>query len=108
LESKAQVIGHDALLRMQAIHGLSLKYNQLVGKEHQRRLLELMRSHIGEIEELVRKKDGHFLIEIGDLLVLSFEMLIENDASVNNILLECFERYEKKLQGLLDEKVKKN
>jgi hypothetical protein len=91
-----------ALERVKAIHQLSLKYNRLVGKPHQERLLELMRHHIEEIEELARGGDEHYLIETGDLLVLCCELLLEAGASVNGVTTVCFGRYEKKLQELIN------
>ena len=91
------------LERIKAIHQLSLKYNRLVGKPHQERLLELMRHHIEEIEELARGGNEHYLIETGDLLVLCCELLLEGGVSVGGVTEVCLGRYEKKLQELIKE-----
>ncbi len=93
----------DALKRIQGIHQLSAKYNQLVHKPHQERLLELMRHHVDEIEDLARQGNEHYLVETGDLLILCCELLLEGKASVNGVTKTCFGRYEKKLQELIDQ-----
>ncbi|MEW5895197.1 MAG: hypothetical protein AB1650_05525 [Candidatus Omnitrophota bacterium] len=91
----------NASNRLKEIHGLSLKFNKLVGKPHQERLLELMRKHVDEIEDLVQKNDPHYLIETGDLLILCFELLLEGGADMDEVMLKCFGRYERKLTGLI-------
>ena len=66
-------------------------------------LLELMRHHIDEIEELFKKKDNHFMVETGDLAVLCYELMLENGGSIDDILMRCFDRYDRKLESLLKE-----
>jgi hypothetical protein len=97
------ILYSSALKRVRGIHQLSSHYNQLVGKVHEVRLLELMAHHVAEIEELLRLKDKHFLVETGDLAVLCLELLLEYRASPDKILNECFGRYERKLNSLLAE-----
>ena len=97
------VIHAKALDQIKHIHEKSRTYNQKIEKVHQERLLELMRKHMGEIEDLAKQKDPHCLIETGDLLILCFELLLENKASIDEILLRCFDRYENKLSQLIDE-----
>ena len=62
-------------------------------------LLELMCKHIEEIEQLKAKGDKHYVVETGDLIILCFEMLLENQASIDETLETCFKRYEDKLGG---------
>ncbi|MBF0479676.1 MAG: hypothetical protein HQL26_09365 [Candidatus Omnitrophica bacterium] len=100
-QGKQKVICDEALRRIEEIHQLSRQYNGKVSGGHQGKLLELMRHHIDEIEELAQAGNQHFLIETGDLLVLCFELLLENKADVNDVLGECFGRYERKLNSLL-------
>jgi hypothetical protein len=87
--------------RIRDIHGLSKTYNQKIRNDHSRRLLELMASHTAEIQSLWEEQDRHFLVETGDLIVLCLELLVEYEASMEDILKTCFERYEKKLTQLL-------
>lgn len=95
------VIKEEALDRIKKIHAMSQVYNKKVGKKHNERLLELMRHHIDEIEELFERSDKHFLVETGDLAVLCFELLLENGVAIDEILLRCFDRYDNKLSDLL-------
>ncbi|MCD4781518.1 MAG: hypothetical protein K8S27_13370 [Candidatus Omnitrophica bacterium] len=97
------VISSEALSELRYIHKLSLEYNKTVQVGHQERLLDLMRHHVDEIQELLSREDKHGLVETGDLLILCFELLLEHDASIDDILRQCFDRYKKKLTSLMDE-----
>ena len=97
------IIDAQARKRIENIHQLSKLFNEMVGKPHQQRLLELMRKHVDEIEELVTLKDSHYLIETGDLLILCFELLLEGGAGIDEVAEKCFGRYERKLAGLINE-----
>lgn len=99
----AQVLSKEALERIKAIHRRSQQYNQLVGMPHAKRLLELMRKHVDEIEELAGAGNPHYLVETGDLLILCYELLLEGSASIDEITVKCFGRYEKKLGELIEE-----
>ncbi len=90
--------------RIKNIHELSKKYNSGLDKSHDSCLLGLMQEHIDQIKELKEKKDNHFLTETGDLIVLCFELLLENDISLNAKVNECLERFEKKISYLIKEK----
>ncbi|HQO58910.1 MAG TPA: hypothetical protein PLT76_09360 [Candidatus Omnitrophota bacterium] len=90
-----------AVSRIRGIHGLSKTYNQKVGYDHSRRLLDLMAHHAGEIQDLWEEGNRHFLVETGDLIVLCLELLLEYEMSMDDILRTCFDRYEKKLTQLL-------
>lgn len=97
------VINENALQSIKDIHTLSQRYNALVKKNHNDRLLEMMRHHIDEIEELFRKGDKHSFVEAGDLIILCCELLLENNQDVDKMLVQCFKRFETKLNGLLEE-----
>ncbi|MFC1510517.1 hypothetical protein ACFL49_02540 [Candidatus Omnitrophota bacterium] len=94
----------NALDQLKKIHALSCKVNGLSEQGHQNKLLQLVRSHVDEIEMLYAKKDPHAIVETGDLLILCLELLIENQADCNAVIHKCFERYEKKLTQLLERK----
>jgi len=91
----------DAIRRLKDIHRLSARFNKLVNFPHQKRLLELMRHHIDEIEELACSGDKHFLVETGDLAVLCLELLLEHRRAPDAVLEQCFGRYERKLTELI-------
>ncbi|MCK5215495.1 MAG: hypothetical protein KAR05_09090 [Candidatus Omnitrophica bacterium] len=97
------VVNEESLNRIKTIHQMSEEFNARQSYSHQKRLLELMESHVEEIKELVEAKNDHFLVETGDLLILCLEMLFEHGQSIDEMMLLCFKRYEKKLSGLLRE-----
>ena len=97
------VINKDALSKIQNIHELSRKYNERLGHNHASRLLSLMQEHINEIQELHSKGSSHCMTETGDLIMLCFELLIEKSASINEVMNQCFKRYDTKLSKLLQE-----
>mgnify|MGYP001005871848 CR=1 FL=1 len=100
---KKRIMDAQALERIRAIHQQSAEFNRLVKKPHDERLLELMRKHVEEIQELRNLGDPHYLVETGDLLILCYELLIEGGASIDEVTRQCFERYERKLAHLIEE-----
>ena len=97
------VINKKSLERIKNIHRLSSRYNRKLNNNHKKRLLKIMKEHIKEIEQLSGKDDEHYLIETGDLIILCFEILLENKVSLDETLLHCFKRYETKLPKLIQE-----
>lgn len=95
------VLTQRAGQRLAEIHRLSSRVNSGRKRPHRAKLLSLMREHAAEIEELARKGDPHCIIETGDLLILCLELILESGASPNTIIEECFDRYERKLTGIL-------
>ncbi|MDP8264011.1 MAG: hypothetical protein P9M12_00835 [Candidatus Aceula lacicola] len=83
------------------IHRLSRHCNGKEKKKHEKKLLTLMRKHVDEIEGLYQNKDKHFLIETGDLIILCLEMFLENKVSADQVMEQCFNRYQKKLKSLM-------
>ena len=100
---KENVLQKKSLARTKNIHELSRLYNKKLKNNHKKRLLELMREHIEEITKLSNKNSRHYLTETGDLIILCFELLLENNVSINKVLLRCFKRYETKLPKLIKE-----
>jgi hypothetical protein len=101
---KENVLQTKSLARIKNIHKLSRLYNKRLKNNHKKRLLELMREHIEEITKLSNKNNRHYLTETGDLVILCFELLLENNVSINKVLLKCFKRYETKLLKLIKER----
>ncbi len=93
----------EAVHRLNAIHKLSQEYNRKLKKDHRTRLIELMKEHAGEISELFRQDNPHYLTETGDLIILCMELLLENNQPMNEMMEKCFRRYEKKLPTLIEE-----
>ena len=88
--------------KIREIHALSAKYN---GKhaDHSVKLLELAEKHAKEIKDLYTSKDKHFTTEVGDLVILCLELLIEHQKEPDKIMQVCYSRYEKKLNELLNQ-----
>ncbi|MDD5633993.1 MAG: hypothetical protein PHW46_01810 [Candidatus Omnitrophica bacterium] len=87
-----------AIKNIKEIHRLSRKRNS-VTKAHPEMLLEFVRSHTKEMKELYEKKDKHFNVETGDLIILCLELLIENGAEPDAIMNIGYGRFRKKLKG---------
>jgi hypothetical protein len=87
---------------IKTIHALSERYNKLKGKDHAKALLELVKKHIGELEETFDAGDPHFVTEAGDLAVLCFELMTEYKRPVDDVMAECYGRYRRKLADLME------
>lgn len=97
------VLTSQARQRLGQIHALSSRLNALEGRAHRQRLMELVRHHVQEIDELAQGQDPHHIVETGDLLILCFELLLESGADIDAVAHRCFERYDKKLTGLIQQ-----
>lgn len=95
------ILPQDFIERIKAIHKLSQDYNCKLNNSHSSRLIELIKEHAEEIESLYNSDNSHYLTETGDLILLCFELLLENNSSINGILLQCLKRFETKLPRLL-------
>ncbi|MDD3089166.1 MAG: hypothetical protein PHT95_04395 [Candidatus Omnitrophica bacterium] len=93
--------------RIKRIHGLSSEYNGRGGK-HTEKLLFLVREHAREITSLHAVRDGHFITETGDLLVLCLELILEEGADPDAVIELCYGRYHSKLKGLIDRRKSRN
>jgi len=95
------VLTKKALARIKSIHQSSKHYNGPSKEKHVRKLLSLVKEHIEEILLLQKNHDTHYLVETGDLLILCFEILLENNMDIDRMTLKCFGRYERKLNQLM-------
>ncbi len=85
---------------IEEVHALSRRYNGKRGA-HPDVLLKLVKKHTKEICELHKKKDTHFAVEVGDLLILCHELLLEHGKDPDEIRDLCYKRYKEKLSELL-------
>ena len=86
--------------KIDQVHALSAEHNAK-DKEHAKVLIELIKKHAIEIEELYNAEDEHLKIETGDLLVLCLELLKEQGAQADKIMDTCYSRYKDKLTSLI-------
>ncbi|MBF0571539.1 MAG: hypothetical protein HQL12_06655 [Candidatus Omnitrophica bacterium] len=79
----------------------------MLNKNHAHALLDMMKTHVEEIKELYDNKDKHYLVETGDLIVLSMELIKQAKQSPDDVLFKCYPRFHKKLLQLIkDQKVR--
>jgi len=72
------------------------------------KIIEMMQHHTAEIKELYSKKNRHFAVETGDLVILAVQLLMMEGYSAKKIMESCYGRFDKKLDGLIKAKNKKN
>lgn len=66
------------------------------------KILQMMQQHTQEIKQLYEKKDKHFAVETGDLIILCLELLMLEGYSIEDILEKGYKRFDKKLKELLE------
>lgn len=85
---------------LKEVHALSKEYNAKA-QDHTMKLLNLVDKHAKEIRELRERGDDHYSVEVGDLLILCHELLIEAEKDNDSIMEACYSRYKKKLKELI-------
>ena len=85
--------------KLQEITELSKKVN----KNPRQKILDMMKEHTIEIEDLYNEKNDHWAVETADLIVLCFELLIMENMHIDNVFAECLPRFDKKLAKLAGE-----
>jgi len=63
--------------------------------------LESMEKHVREIRNLFARKDSHWVIETGDLMVHCMKILVLNGYDLNEIFEKCTRRFETKITAEL-------
>ena len=96
-------ITEHAWEKIKEVHALSAEYNGR-GRPHTEVLLELVKEHADEIEELYKAGDDHFAVEVGDLLMLCHELLLEAGKDADQIMEKCYGRYKNKLKELIKDR----
>lgn len=90
---------HDEFkVKLKEIADLSNKIN----KNDTRKILDIMKEHINEIEERYTNKDEHWAIETADLIVLCYELLIMENKDIEEIFDRCLPRFDVKLKRLAE------
>lgn len=73
-----------------------------INKSDKQKILEMMKAHIEEIEELYNDKNEHWTIETADLIVLCYELLIMENKDIDEMFNKCLPRFDVKLQRLAE------
>lgn len=84
--------------KLREITELSNKINN----NDNRKILELMKEHIEEIEERYNNKDEHWTIETADLIVLCYELLLLENQDIDDVFNRCLPRFDIKLRRLAE------
>jgi len=85
-------------IKLREIAELSSRIN----KDDNCKILEMMKAHVGEIEELYSDKNEHWTIETADLIVLCYELLIMENKDIDDVFNRCLPRFDVKLKRLAD------
>ena len=84
--------------KLKEITELSNKIN----KNDTRKILDLMKEHVEEIEELYNDKNEHWTIETADLIILCYELLIMENKDIDDVFNRCLPRFDVKLKRLAE------
>ena len=88
-----QILNDEFRTKLREITKLSDKIN----KNDNRNILEMMKEHIGEIEERYNN-NVHWAIETADLIVLCYELLMLEDKDIDDVFNRCLPRFDVKLK----------
>lgn len=84
--------------KLREITNLSNKIN----KNDKKKILEFIKEHVKEIEELYNENNEHWAIETADLIVLCYELLILENKDIDEVFNRCLPRFDKKLKSLAE------
>ena len=76
------------------------KLSDKINKQDKNKILNLIKEHIKEIEELYKKSNEHWTIETADLIILCYELLILENKDIDEVFNKCLPRYDIKLKRL--------
>jgi phosphoribosyl-ATP pyrophosphohydrolase len=89
-------ISKEMLEKIQMLNHKSIQLNETKETEESY-TLESMQKHAREIRSLFARKDSHWAIETGDLLVHCMKILVLNGYDLNEIFEKCVKRFETKI-----------
>jgi len=73
-----------------------------INKNDNCKILEMMKEHVEEIEELYNNNDEHWTIETADLIVLCYELLLLEHMDIDDVFARCLPRFDVKLNRLAE------
>jgi hypothetical protein len=73
-----------------------------INKNDKQKILDMIKTHIEEIEERYNKKDDHWEIETADLIVLCYELLLMEKKDIEDVFDRCLPRFDVKLKRLAE------
>lgn len=90
-------ITDNFLMKLKQITRLS----SIINKNDNSKILDMIKEHIIEIEELFNHKNEHWSIETADLIILCYELLLLENKNIDEIFNKCLPRFDKKLNRLV-------
>lgn len=90
----------DLKNKIQQITILSMKVNN----NDRQKLIDMIKHHSEEIEELYQNHNDHWAIETADLIILCFELLMVDRQNIDDIFTQALPRFDKKLNLLLQQR----
>ena len=91
------ILENDFKMKLLEITELSKRIN----KNDKQKILQIMKDHVIEIEELYNEKNEHWAIETADLIVLCYELLLMENKDIDVIFSKCLPRFDIKLNRLV-------
>jgi hypothetical protein len=78
------------------------KLSKKINKNDTLTIIQMMKDHVFEIEELYNENNDHWTIETVDLIVLCYELLLMENKDIDDVFARCLPRFDIKLKGLLE------
>ncbi len=78
------------------------KLSDKINKQDNNKIIYIIKEHIKEIEELYKKNNEHWTIEIADLIMLGYILLILENKDIDGVFNKCIPRYDIKLKRLAE------
>lgn len=75
--------------------------SQKVNGEDREKIFSMINKHIEEIYTLYHRRDKHWVVETGDLIILCLELLLLENKDLDDLLSKCSLRFKTKLNSLL-------
>lgn len=92
------ILQEEFKIKLKEITEISSRIN----KNDNRKILEMMKAHIEEIEDLYNNKNEHWAIETADLIVLCYELLMLENKDIDDVFNKCLPRFDVKLKRLAE------
>jgi len=78
-----------------------MEMSRKINHDDKKKILNMMKDHVDEIDERYNNQDEHWAIETADLIVLCYELLLMENKDIDDVFSRCLPRFDIKLKGLL-------
>ena len=91
-----KILQQDFLTELENNSNISEKVNA----SNKQKILEMTKVHSEKITELYFLKDDHWVIETADLIILCFQLLLNENKDINSVFEKGIPRFYKKLDEI--------